>query len=179
MTDVATMAMEEQESPSSGYWLTAVFVSQKKYVNWVVHPCSMWLHHSAVWNLQKWPQTIWTGSIIATQYVGNGLTEWKLKGNSLRLWYKKCMTWVKNLLLYELFLLLKLEIFSCRNILEGNMYVNHMREFWGFLLWHFWQEIFLAEHILAEFHCSQVLIFSFSNTFHDTGFHPGCWVSMS
>jgi len=29
MTNVATMVMEEQESPSSGYWLTAVFVSQK------------------------------------------------------------------------------------------------------------------------------------------------------
>jgi hypothetical protein len=152
----ATMVMEEQkrQSTRSGDWLIAVSLSQKKYVNWVVHPCSMWLHLSAVWNMQKWPQPIWTDGIIVTHYVGNGLTEGKLKGNCLRCRYKKSMTWVKNFFHYELFLLLKLEIFSCRDVLKYNMYVNCMGEIWGFLLWCLWQEVFLAEVILAEFHCS-------------------------
>jgi len=56
ITDIVTMKTEEQQRPSSGNWLTAVSVSQKKYVSWVIHPCAMWLI-VLLWefHVQKWP----------------------------------------------------------------------------------------------------------------------------
>jgi hypothetical protein len=137
---------------SSGNWLTAVSASWKKYDTSVL---AVRLRHSSVRNAMKMTldsilyelTVLFERCILETERMET----W---GNSLRFWNRKCIEMGKKIVSSSILLLLRQEIFLCRDILTGQHTMLIKRENFGpFLSWILRWENFLTQDILDKFYC--------------------------
>jgi hypothetical protein len=142
-----------------GDWLGAVSASQKKYDT----PMSaIRLYHSAVWNVAEMTLEINLYELIVPFEHCILETEWmENQRNCWRFWNKKCIIWVKELLL------LRREISLCGDVLKGQcVMLIKWENFGAFLSWLLKQEIFLTGDVLNKFYC-----IGESNDSHFTSVH--------
>jgi hypothetical protein len=95
MTDVKSMVMEKLWRPSSGEWLNAVSASRKKYVNRVLYPRAMKLHHSVWSSCVEMTLEINPYELTASFQCHMMRTDW-MSGNSLELFRTFDMEYVLN-----------------------------------------------------------------------------------